>query len=116
MKILAQTLIAGTLISTFLTGCGGPKILVPTEADAQRGAASFPGLTLADLHTGKTNVETYCVKCHDAESPREYPPAEWEKIIPKMAAIAKKKTGKVIIDNATQESIRKYFVVMSESK
>ncbi len=105
----------------FLIACAGSKSAsktivppVPTQADADRGAMKIPGLTLAQLNTGKTNFEQQCSKCHKLKDPASRDETEWRKVVPKMAAKAEKKMEKVVIDQAMQESILAYLITMGK--
>jgi len=90
-----------------MVACGTAKMAM-TQADADRGAQKFPGLTLADLNQGKIDSETYCTKCHGYKKPKARTEEEWRTIVPRMA----KKQGSGI-DEKTEKLILAYMVTMS---
>lgn len=92
-----------------LVACGTSKKLGLTQADADRGAQKFSGLTLADLNAGKSNFETHCAKCHGLKKPQSRTEEQWREIVPRMA----KKNGSNI-DAQTEKSILAYVVTMSK--
>ncbi len=102
------------ITSILLISCGGAKLMAPTETDLERGRKTYADLTMEDLNTGKANFEQQCSKCHKLKRPRSKNETQWRKIVPKMAAKARKKAGREIIDPATQESILKYLVTMAK--
>ncbi len=109
-------IIFSIILLALAVGCA-TMLPIPTQTDADRGASKFPNLTLEELNKGKSNADLYCKKCHEYYMPTAYSVEEWEKIIPKMAQIAKKKIGHgtdEIIAVETQESILKYIVTMRE--
>lgn len=91
-----------------LVACGTSKMAL-TQADADRGAQKFSGLTLADLNQGKTDAETFCAKCHQYKKPQTRTEEQWREIVPRMA----KKNGSNI-DAKTEKSILAYLVTMSK--
>lgn len=101
-KLFIPTLLLG------LVACGTSKMAL-TQADVDRGAQKFPGLTLADLNQGKTDFETHCGKCHGLKKPQGRTEEQWREIVPRMA----KKNGSGI-DAKTEKSILSYMVTMSK--
>ena len=83
-------------------------LLAPAQADADRGADKFPGLTLADLQQGKALYEANCGKCHGLKKPESRDEAGWREIMPPMAKKAK-------INDQEQQLILQYVVTMSEA-
>jgi hypothetical protein len=98
----------------FLTSCSA-KLLRPTQSDADRGAAKFPGLTVTELNEGRAMFKHKCTQCHPAKNPSSREEDEWRKIVPQMAAKAMKKKNKKKISDADQEIILKYLITMSEA-
>lgn len=88
-----------------LAACTASRFPAPTQADADRVATKFPGVSLNQLTTGKANYEQYCGSCHKLEAPGNYTEEAWHKIVPKMAVKAK-------IDEATEQNILRYLVTM----
>lgn len=95
--------------------CATATVALPSQADVERGKTYYPSLTLEELNQGKTNYDQQCNKCHDYASPTSKSAEQWKKIIPKMAGIVKKKTGKDVLDATMQESIQKYVITMSNA-
>ena len=97
---------------SLLTACGA-KLAVLTQADADRGAKKFPGITLSDLAEGQMLFKTNCSQCHPLKNPTSRDEAQWRKVVPKMAAKAERKANKKKIDGITQEKILKYLITAS---
>lgn len=95
--------------------CATATVTLPSQADVERGKTYYPSLTLEELNEGKAHYDQQCNKCHEYEAPASKSAEQWKKIIPKMAAIVKKKTGKESIDAKMQESIQKYVITMSNA-
>ena len=98
-----------------LTACGA-KLAALTQADADRGAKTIPGLTLAQLNEGQSLFKMKCSQCHPLKNPTSRTADEWRKVVPKMAAQAERRANKQKIDPAAQEKILKYLVTMSKAK
>lgn len=105
-------IIFGSLIAI---SCGSTKLLAPTQTDADRAAAKFPNVTLAQLNEGKVVFEAQCDKCHGLGKPVTKTDAELERIVPKMVVKSNKKAGSEVIDAAKQESILRYLVTMNKN-
>ena len=95
-----------------LTACSA-KLAVLTQADADRGALKFPGLTLNDLVEGQSLFKLNCSQCHPLKNPTSRNEVQWRKVVPRMAAKAERKANKKKIDAATQEKILKYLITAS---
>jgi hypothetical protein len=100
------------ILSVVLFTAGCAKVLMPSQADADRGASKFPGLTVAQLDEGRTLFKQKCTQCHPAKKAASRDEEQWEKIVPQMAEKAKRK-GKEEISSADQETILKYLITMS---
>ncbi|CAN5405277.1 hypothetical protein BH09BAC1_BH09BAC1_22540 [soil metagenome] len=93
-----------------LVGCASYKAIMPTQVDADKGAATYTGYTLAELNQGKTLYEAKCGNCHGLKKPSSKTQEQWQQIVPRMAVKANKR-GEVI--NAhDQELILKFLVTM----
>ena len=99
MKKLAVLFILAALVA-----CS--KVLMPTQADADRATTKFPGTTLAELNEGKTLYTDNCGKCHGLKKPTSLNEEGWRKIVPPMAKKAK-------INAEQEDKILKYVVTMS---
>ena len=97
----------------FLLAACGSKMMLFSQADADRGAVKFPGLTVSSLNTGKLNYETHCQTCHGLISPKAKTEQAWRIMVPKMVTMANKKSPMMAIDSAKQASILQYVVTMS---
>jgi cytochrome c len=95
----------------FLSACSA-KLLVPTQADADRGTEKYPNVTLAQLNDGKKLFEEQCANCHGYKNITKSSDEEWADVIPKMVKKANKKAGKEVIDANGQDLILKYVMVM----
>lgn len=99
-------------IVLLLAACGSKMVLF-SQADVDRGATKFPGLTMASLTAGKLNYETHCQSCHGLISPKAKSEQTWRAVVPKMVNMANKKSPMMAIDSAKQASILHYVVTMS---
>ncbi len=102
----------GAFAIVFLIACGSAKLLLPTQADADRGAQKFSGLTLAELNEGKSLYEMNCAACHGLKRPASQSEREWNKIVPEMVGKVNKEAGKEVIDAHKQQVILNYLVTM----
>lgn len=98
-----------------LSACSA-KMLVPTQADADRGATKFPGVTLAQLTDGKKLYEENCGNCHALIDPRKESEKEWRNMVPLMSDKVNKKAGSEVLDAKEQDLILQYVLIMHESK
>lgn len=100
------------LASVVLAGCFAAKKSIPTQADADRGAAKFPGYSLAELNEGKTLYETNCGTCHGLKKPTSEPESEWRRIVPIM--VKKVNKDKLVLNARSEDLILRYVVTMSK--
>lgn len=104
------------VISIFcLTACGA-TLTAPTQADADRGAKKFPGLTMTELAEGQNLFKAKCSQCHGLKNPTSRTEEQWRKVVPKMAGKAERKANKEKIDAAAQEKILKYLITTTLAK
>ena len=104
------------VISIFcLTSCGA-TLTAPTQADADRGAKKFPGLTMTELAEGQNLFKAKCSQCHGLKNPTSRTEEQWRKVVPKMAGKAERKANKEKIDAAAQEKILKYLITTTLAK
>jgi hypothetical protein len=96
---------AAISLTALLAGCAG-KLPAPTEADALRASAQFPGTTVADLGRGRNLYVERCASCHALVKPQQKSPAEWPKFVKEMDDRAK------LGPNVSAEILR-YLVVAS---
>jgi cytochrome c5 len=95
----------------FVVACGATKVMAPVQADADRGAAKFPDLSLAQLTEGKAVYDQNCGACHKAPKPRSQSEGAWRQIVPKMVAKSNRKMGNTI-DATKEESLLRFLIVM----
>jgi len=93
-----------------LIACGGSAVPEPTAADAARGSAHFPDLTLGELAHGRGAVVGRCGGCHALKPPGELPPEQWQTEVSEMRA----KNG-VKLSDAEARAILRYLVVAAGS-
>lgn len=105
-----RRLLLGLLLSG-LTACGGSPIPRPTEADAARGGARFPGLTLTELTRGRTLYVSRCGSCHALKPPAELNAAQWEQEVGEM----REKNG-VKLSDAEAQAIVRYLALASNPR
>jgi cytochrome c5 len=102
----------------FLAACSGKKVATSnaiagmSQADADRGAAKYSGLTLADLNKGKSIYEANCGNCHGLKSPGSRDEKAWIHEVDVMVPKANKKAGSMVIGDAEKDLILKYLVTM----
>jgi hypothetical protein len=89
----------------FLAGCAG-QLPPPSEADALRASARYPGTTVADLARGRKMYVERCSGCHALVRPDRKGPDEWPKLVAEMTDRAK------LNEDVAQEILR-YLVVAS---
>jgi cytochrome c5 len=103
MKIAAFAVL---LAAAALGACGGSAVPEPTVADASRGSAHFPDLTLSELQHGRTLYVSRCGSCHSLKRPAELPPEQWQKEVSDM----RDKNG-VKLSDAEAQAIVRYLAV-----
>lgn len=89
------------------------SLLTPTQQDADRMSAQFPGYTLANLTEGKALFEVHCSKCHGLKKPQSRTEAQWKHVVPEMTKMANKKS--VVISTENEEAILKYLITMAKA-
>ena len=104
--LLALALCAGALLGA----CGGSAIPEPSAADATRGAAHFPDVTLAELERGRTLYVSRCGGCHVLKRPMELPAEQWASEVSEMRS----KNG-VNLSDAEAQAIERYLFVAATS-
>ena len=85
-----------------LAACGGSPIPQPTAADAQRGRAAFPNLTLDELAHGRTLYVSRCGSCHALKRPSELSAERWQEEVGEM----RDKNGVKLSDDEAQAIVR----------
>ncbi|MGV3596403.1 MAG: hypothetical protein ACO1PI_00970 [Bacteroidota bacterium] len=110
---MKKTIVIG--LFAVLSACSA-KILMLTQADADRGAVKFPGVTVAQLTEGKKLYEDNCGSCHALINPKSESESEWRGMVPVMAAKVNKKAGSEVLDAKEQELILQYVLVMHDAK
>jgi cytochrome c5 len=105
-----RALLLIALVTSALAACGGSALPRPTAADAARGSAHFPDLTLAQLNDGRTLYVSRCGSCHALKRPAELPPAQWQTEVLEM----RDKNG-VKLSDAEAQSIIRYLSVAASA-
>jgi cytochrome c5 len=105
-----KRLVCSTLLAAALAACGGSAIPHPTAADAARGSAHFPDLTLSELSQGRTLYVSRCGSCHTLKRPAELPAAQWQTEVVEMRA----KNG-VKLSDAEAQAIIRYLAVAASA-
>jgi len=85
-----------------LVACGGAAVPEPTAADASRGSAHFPDLTLNELHQGRQLYVSRCGTCHVLKRPVELPPEQWQVEVDEMRG----KNGVKLSDDEARAIVR----------
>ena len=107
MKALLGLALLGAAL---LGACGGSPIPEPSSADASRGTAHFPDLTLAELEQGRTLYVSRCGSCHVLKRPAELPAENWAHEVEEMRS----KNG-VKLSDAEARAIARYLFVAATS-
>lgn len=105
-----KALLVFSLLAALLAACGGSAIPRPTAADATRGSAHFPDVTLAELSHGRTLYVSRCGSCHSLKPPSELSADRWQTEVSEMRA----KNGVKLSDSDAQAIIR-YLTLASTS-
>ena len=90
------------LLVAAVAACGGAAVPEPTAADATRGRAQFPGLTLSELHQGRSLYMGRCGSCHVLKRPAELSPEQWQAEVDEMRA----KNGVKLSDDEARAIVR----------
>lgn len=98
--------LAAVTLAAALGACGGSAVPVPTAADASRGSAHFPDLTLSELSQGRRLYVSRCGSCHTLKRPAELTPERWQEEVTDMRA----KNG-VHLSEADARAIIRYLTV-----
>lgn len=85
-----------------LVACGGSAVPEPTAADASRGSAHFPDLTLGELHQGRSLYVSRCGSCHVLKRPAELLPEQWQVEVDEMRS----KNGVKLSDGEARAIVR----------
>jgi cytochrome c5 len=99
-----------TLLLAALAACGGSAIPQPTAADASRGRAHFPGLTLNELQQGRSLYVSRCGSCHVLKRPAELSATQWQSEVDDMRS----KNG-VELSDAEAQAIVRYLAIAATS-
>jgi cytochrome c5 len=92
-----------------LAACGSAAVPEPTAADASRGSAHFPDLTLGELHQGRTLYLNRCGSCHVLKRPVELAPEQWQVEVDEMRG----KNGVKLSDDEARAIVRYLAVAAS---
>ena len=100
------TIIACSLI---LVACGSAKMISISQADVDRAATKYPGITSEQLVEGQKLYAANCAKCHTLYAPSKFGEKRWNHEIDEMS-------GKEYanIDAKTKESITKYILTFAK--
>ena len=100
------TVIVSVLI---LAACGSAKIISISQADVERSATKYPGITSEQLVEGQKLYAANCAKCHTLFAPSKFGEKRWNHEIEVMS-------GKQFadIDAKTKESITKYILTFAK--
>lgn len=98
-----------------LSACSA-KLITPTQADADRGAEKYPGVTLEELTKGKELFKEHCGSCHPYKNVTKGTEEQWNKVVPEMVQKVNKKAKQQVLGAAEQDLILKYTLVMNEAR
>jgi cytochrome c5 len=108
MSSRARFLLATAMAAALTAACGGSAVPEPTTADAQRGALSYPDVTLAELSHGRTLYVSRCGSCHVLRRPAELSAKQWQDEVEEMRG----KNGVKLSEDEARAIIR-YLTVTS---
>ena len=103
-------LLLSLLLAGAVAACGGSAVPEPTTADALRGSAHFPDVTLAELQQGRTLYVSRCGSCHTLKRPAELPSEQWQVEVTEMRS----KNG-VKLSDAEAQAIVRYLALAAGS-
>jgi hypothetical protein len=103
-------------IALLVFSCSMPKLAVPDETILARASYLYPDITLEELNQGLANYKQYCSACHKVKDPNSKTVAQWEKIVPGMAAKAASIETVPDINSATQASILQYLSAVTTNQ
>jgi len=86
-------------------GCTKPPP-APTTADVSRVEARFPGLTLAELQSGRDLYRARCGSCHVLYHPATHGATDWPRLLGEMAERAK-------LSGPERGRVERYLVAMA---
>lgn len=92
----------GAALLASFAACGGSAVPEPTAADASRGSAHFPDLTLSELNQGRSLYLSRCGSCHVLKRPAELAPEQWQVEVGEMRS----KNGVKLSDVEAQAIVR----------
>ena len=93
------------MLLVLVSGCA-TAVIVPTSADVAAADAVFPGATLAELQRGRDAFVARCAGCHQLPAPSRVAPAEWPRLVDRMAPDAR-------ISDEEKSLIARYLVAAS---
>ena len=93
---------AAALFVAGLAACGSSAVPEPTAADASRGSAHFPDVTLRELSQGRSLYMSRCGGCHALKRPSELQPEQWQAEVGEM----REKNGVKLSDTEAQAIVR----------
>jgi cytochrome c5 len=96
------------LLVVTAAACGASAVPTPTAADASRGRARFPDVTLNELSHGRSLYVSRCGSCHALKRPGELSPERWQAEVEDMRA----KNG-VKLSEPDARAIVRYLAVAS---
>ena len=105
MKRAAKALCVSSALAVLLGACAG-GLPAPSEVDAERVVARWPGVRAADLEQGRSLYAARCARCHALYAPAEYPADHWETAVHEM----RERAG---LSEAEERSIVQYLVSLS---
>jgi cytochrome c1 len=80
------------LLVIAIASCTASKMIVPTQADADKAQRDFPSASLAELNSGKSLYEQHCNSCHGLKNLADYSVEAWHNIVPGMVQQCNEKT------------------------
>jgi mono/diheme cytochrome c family protein len=98
------------LLFVALAACGGSPIPRPTQADAVRGGARFPGVTLDELSRGRALYVSRCGSCHALKGPAELSAERWDTAVGEMRT-----NNGVKLSDAEAQAIVRYLAVAASA-
>jgi mono/diheme cytochrome c family protein len=97
------------LLLLLLAGGCASRLPPPTDADALRASARWPGTTLANLVRGRALYIDHCSGCHVLHLPTERPPAAWPGIVTEMEKRSR-------LDPEKSTALVRYLVIAAEGR
>jgi cytochrome c5 len=106
---MRRALLIALSIGSLAVACARVQMPHATPADAARGGARFPGVTVSELEQGRSLYVSKCSACHQPVEPTRLRPEEWPGHVEEMR-------GRAHLDAEQARLVEQYLVTMSSQQ